>query len=127
MLKKPSRLLLHQLSNHVAKYGTDRIEPFVGSTYIVQPGVVEQNLLHDEDGNGFRQLGACLHDPKAERNDLGRQEEVDNLGRVVLDQGADDSEAGEAKIFEGARLGGGVEEGIEVQRDVGWATLAEAP
>ena len=35
--------------------------------------------LQDEGGDGLGELRSCLHDPEAQRNDLGRQEEVDHL------------------------------------------------
>lgn len=53
-------------------------------TYVVQASLIEQNLLQDECGNGFAQLGPRLHDPKAERNDLCREQEVDHLLLVRL-------------------------------------------
>lgn len=39
-------------------------------------------------------------------------------GGLVLDKCADDAERSEAEVFEGARLGGCVEEGVEEERDV---------
>ena len=45
---------------------------------------------------------------------------MNNLGVVVLlDKGTNDAKRGEAEVFEGAGFGGGVEEGVEVERDVG--------
>ena len=59
---------------------------------VAKPGIVKKNLLHDEDSHCLAQLRACLHDAKAKRNNLGSQEEVDNIGRVVLDKGSDNTE-----------------------------------
>lgn len=124
VLKQTSSLLFHQLGDHVAEHCTDRVETLVCGTDVVEPVVVQQYLLNDENSNGLGQLGACLHDSQAQRNDLGGQEKVDNLGRIVLDKGANYSKTGKAKILEGARLGGGVEKGVEVQRDMRWAKSA---
>jgi hypothetical protein len=37
-----------------------------------------------------------------------------------LDERADDAKAGQPQVLKGARLGDGVEEGVEEQGDVGW-------
>lgn len=126
MLQQTSGLLLHQLADHVAEHGADSVKALVRGTDVVEPVVVQQDLLHDEDGNGLGQLGACLHDAQAEGNDLGGQEEVDDLGRIVLDESTDDTQTRKPEVLEWARLGGRVEEGIEIQRDVGCATLARS-
>ena len=90
MLEQPSRLLLNQLRHNVAEDGPDSVEALIRGTDVVEPVVVKQNLLNDEDRHSLAELAARLHDPEAEGNDLGREEEVDNLARVVLDQSADD-------------------------------------
>ncbi len=118
MLQEPSRLLLDQLSDHIAQDRTDGVEPLVRRADVVKAVIVEQYLLHDEDGDGFAELRPGLHDAQTQRDDLCRQQKVDHLRRVILDQGADDAERGQAKIFEGARLGGRVEERVEEERDV---------
>ena len=41
-------------------------------------------------------------------------------GVQYLDERADDSQGGEPQILKGTSLADGVEEGIEVERDVGW-------
>lgn len=58
--------------------------------------------MNDEDGDGLAELRARLHYAQTERNDLGSEQKVDDLGRVVLDQGTDDTEAGEAEVLERA-------------------------
>lgn len=120
MLQQPGSLLLDQLAYHVTEDGADGVESLVGGADVVQAIVVKKDLLHDEDGDGLAELRARLHDAQTERNDLGGQQEVDDLGRVVLDKGANDTEAGEAEVFEGPRLGRRVQEGIEIERNVGW-------
>lgn len=104
MLQQPRSLLFHELANHVAENGPNSIESLVGGTDVVQPVVVQQDLLNNEDGNSLAELGASLHDSETEGNYLGSQEEVDNLGGVILDQSADDTEAGEPEVLERSRL-----------------------
>lgn len=118
MLQQPSRLLFHQLSDHVAQDSTDGVEPLVRRADVVETVVVEQYLLHDENGDRLAKLRPRLHDPQAQRDDLCRQEKVDHLGRVILDQGADNTEGGQTEIFEWARLGCRVEERVKEERDV---------
>lgn len=91
MLKEAGRLLLDQLCYHVAEDGADGVKPFVRGADVVQAIVVQQDLLHDKDGDRLAELRAGFHDAQAQRDDLRRQEEVDHLGRVILDQGADDA------------------------------------
>jgi hypothetical protein len=82
------------------------------------PYVVEQDLLHDERRDGLGQLAAHLHRAQAQRDDFGRQQEVDDVGVVDLDERADDAERREAQVLERARLAPGVEEGVEEERHV---------
>lgn len=119
MLQQPSSLLLDQLAHHVGEDGSDGVESLIGGADVVQAIVVKKDLLHDEDSNGLTELGARLHDAQTERNDLGGQQEVDDLGRVVLDKGANDTEAGEAEVLERARFGCRVQKGIKIEGDVG--------
>jgi hypothetical protein len=79
VLKKSCRLLLHKLRNHVAEDSSDSIETLVCSTNVVQPVVIKKDLLHDEDRNSLAKLGAGLHDAEAQWNNLGSEEEVDNV------------------------------------------------
>lgn len=127
MLEQTSRLLLHQLGDHVAKHCTHSIETLVRGADVVETVVVQQDLLDDKDGNGLGQLGACLHNSQTEGDNFGSQEKVDDLGRVVLNQGADDSKTSKAKVLEWARLGRRVEEWVEIQRNMRCAKLARPP
>ena len=104
MLEQAHRLGLDELGNHIAQDGADGVEALVGGADVVEAVVVEEDLLHDEDGDRLAKLGASLHDAQAQRDDLGRQEKVDHLGRVVLDKGADDAQARQAQVLEGAGL-----------------------
>lgn len=118
VLEKSDRLLLHQLSDHIAEDSTHRIESLICRANVGQADVVEKYLLNDEDGNGLAQLGPGLHDTKAQRNNLGGQEEVDHIRRVILHQGSDNAQRREAQVFEGARFRGRVEERVEEKGDV---------
>lgn len=64
MLEQSHRLLLNKLRHHVVKHSADSIEPFVGSTNVVKPDIIKQNLLHDKDSNCFAELTTGLHDAK---------------------------------------------------------------
>jgi hypothetical protein len=106
---------------------------------IRQPRLVEQDLLDDEDGDRLGQLGTCLHDAEAERDDLCRKKEVYDCVVVVLlhlggtigenwigearkrkkahlDEGAYDTEGGETKVFKGAGFGSRIQERIKKER-----------
>ena len=119
VLQQPLAGLLAQLYHHLAQDHGHVGEPVVGLADVVEAGLVQEDLLEDEGGHGLAQLGAALHDPQAERDDLRGQEEVDHLLFVRLNQGADDAERGETEVLEGSGLADGVEEGVEVEGDVG--------
>jgi len=126
MFQEPHRLLLDELVDHVRQHGADGVEALVGLADVLQPEVVEEDLLHDEDGDCFGELGAGLHDPQAEGDDLGCEEEVDYFAAVVFDEGADHAEGGQAQVFKRAGLGGCVEEGVEEEGDVGCDGISES-
>jgi len=84
MLQQPHRLTLHQLIHHVAQDRPDRVESLVRLTDVRESEVVEEDLLDDEDGYGFGEFGSCFHDSKAERDDFGGEEEVNDVRVVVL-------------------------------------------
>ena len=91
MLQQTDSLLLDELVDHVAENGADSVEALVRLADVRQTNIVEQDLLDDKDRDGLAELGAGLHDTKTERDDLGCQKEVDDLGGVVLDKRADDT------------------------------------
>lgn len=41
MLEESSRLRLHELGNHIAQYGANRIEPLVSGADVVEPVVIQ--------------------------------------------------------------------------------------
>ena len=79
MLQKPCSLLFNKLRNHVAQYRSYCIKPLVCCANVVQPMIIEKNLLDDEDGDCFAKLRSSLHYAKAQRYDLSREEEVDYI------------------------------------------------
>ena len=91
MLQQTDSLLLDELVDHVAQNGADGVKALIGLADVRQANVVKQDLLHNEDRDGLAELGAGLHDTKTERNDLRGEEEVDDLGRVILDKRTDDT------------------------------------
>lgn len=101
MLKKTCSLLLNELGHHVAEDGANSVESLVSGANVVQAIVVEQNLLHNEDGDRLAQLGSCLHNTQTQWDDLGSQEEVDNLGRIVLNQSPNNTERSKSQVFKG--------------------------
>ena len=108
MLQQPHSLLLNQLAHHITQHHPHRIEPLIRRTDIRQPNIIQKDLLHNEDSDRLAELGARLHYPQAERDDFGGEKEVDDIGGIVLDEGADDAEGGEAEVFEWAGFGGRV-------------------
>ena len=79
MLQQPCRLLLDELRDHIAEHRAHSVETLVGSTYVVQSMIVEEDLLDNEDSDSLAELRSRLHDPKAKWNDLGCQEEVNDI------------------------------------------------
>ena len=85
MLEKSDRLRLHQLIDHVAEHRADSVESLVGVAYIGQAGLVEEDLLNYEDGDGLRKLRTSFHDAEAEWDDLcGKKEMYDRVVVVLL-------------------------------------------
>ncbi len=102
MLEKSRGLLLNKLCHHIAKDSPDSVKALVCCADIIETMVVEENLLHDEDSHSFAKLGTGFHDAKTQRDDFGRQEKVDNIGRVVLDESTDNSQVSQPQILEGS-------------------------
>lgn len=131
MLEQSHRLGLDQILDHDLQHINDGIEPLVGVANIIQAHLVEQNFLNNKNSDRLGKLGAMLHDPKAQRNDFGGEEEVDHLHVVRrrrgfvpcrLDEGADDPQRGQAEVFERARFRGCIEEWVEEQGEVCYRT-----
>ena len=84
MLEQPDRLSLHQLVHHVTEDGPNSVESFICVTDVRQAGLIEKDLLDDEDSNGFRKFGSSFHDTQAQRDNFSREKEVDDRGVVIL-------------------------------------------
>lgn len=83
-----------------------------GHADVVEADFGGEDLLHDEGRNGARELRRALHDAEAERHDVRREQELDDLDLVGLDERADDAEAGQAEELVGFVAGRGVEERV---------------
>lgn len=139
MFQQPDSLGLHEPHHHVAQDLADRVEAFIGGTYVVKPRVIQQNLLHNKDSHSFGQLTTCLHDPEAQRDDFGgkkegngggriglvvwrvggaRRVERGGRGRLIFDQRPDHPERRETEVLKRSRLGGGVQKGVEKKRQM---------
>lgn len=80
MLQQSRRLLFYELRDHVAEHRSHSVKPLICSAYVVETMIVEKNLLHDEYSNCLAQFRSSLHDTKAEGDNLGGEEKVDDLG-----------------------------------------------
>lgn len=56
MLEQPDGLTLDELIDHVAEDSSDGVEPLVRLTNISEPEIVEEDLLHNEDGDGLAEF-----------------------------------------------------------------------
>ena len=74
MFQQADCLSLDKLVDHVAQNHANGIETLVSVANVRQPRVVQEDLLHDEDGHGFGELGTFLHDAQAEGDELGGEE-----------------------------------------------------
>lgn len=79
MLKKSCCLLFHQLRNHIAQHSSHSIKSLVRGTDVIQPMVIEEDLLDNEDGYSLAELRSGFHDSEAQWDDLRSQEEVDDI------------------------------------------------
>mmetsp|Transcript_3380 Transcript_3380/g.13041 ORF Transcript_3380/g.13041 Transcript_3380/m.13041 type:complete len:504 (+) Transcript_3380:120-1631(+) len=118
VLEEADRGLVDEGGDHVGEDGRDGVEALGGRADVVEPHVVEQDLLDDEGRDGLRQFRSSLHDAQTQRDDLGLQQKVDDVGVVHLDERADDAERRQAQVFEGTVLRDRVEERVQVQRHV---------
>lgn len=77
VLEQSYRLSLNKANYHVAENGANCVEALVSGTDVAQPGIIQQDLLNNEDGHRLGELAAGLHDTETEGDDLGCQEEGD--------------------------------------------------
>jgi hypothetical protein len=80
VLEESCGLLLNKLRNHVAQHCSNGVESLIGGTNIIQPMIIEKDLLDNEYSHRLAKLRARLHNSKAKGDDFGREEEVDDIG-----------------------------------------------
>lgn len=119
MLQETDGLGIDELVDHVVEDGRDGIEAFVGLADVVKTGLIEEDLLHDENGDCFREFAACLHDAKTKRYNFRREQKRDDFGVVILDERANHTQAGEPQVLERAGFARRVEERIQIERYMG--------
>lgn len=73
VFEEADRLGLDELVDHVAEDGADGEKAFVSVTNVGKSGLIEEDLLHDEDCDRFRKFRAGFHDAEAEGDDLCRK------------------------------------------------------
>ena len=56
MLEQSCSLLLNELRNHVAEDCTNSIESLICGANIVQPMIIKEDLLHNEDCDSLAEL-----------------------------------------------------------------------
>jgi len=93
-----------QKLHHIVEDCAHCKESFRSGTNVVEPCVIEQYSLNDEGRHRLAQFAAGFHDAEAKRDDFRLKQKGDDLGIIHLDQGTNDSQAGEPKIFERPRL-----------------------
>jgi hypothetical protein len=71
MFQQSHSLLLHKLGDHVAQNRSHSVKSFVCSANICKTDIIKKYFLYNENGDGFAKLRACLHNAKAQRDDLG--------------------------------------------------------
>ena len=120
VLEQSRRWLFVEDAHHLRQAIGYGHEPLRRCTDVVQTDIIEQNLLQDEGGDRLGQLRSRLHRPKAQRNELGRQQKVNHMRIIDLDERSHDSQTGEAEVFEGTTRIGGVEKGIDVEDEMRW-------
>jgi len=120
VLEQSDSLSLYQLGDHVGQNGPDSVETLVRVTDISQTGLVEQDLLDNEDCHSFRKLRSSFHNPEAKRDDFSGEQEVDYGGVVILlDESAYNPKGCQPEILEGASLRSCIKEGVQKQWKVG--------
>ena len=62
VLQQSNGLGFHQLSDHIAQYGSNCVEPLICMTDVGQASFIEQDLLDNEDGDSLGELRSSLHD-----------------------------------------------------------------
>ena len=53
MLEKPDCLRLDKLVNHITEHSSDGVEPLICMANVCETGLIQQNLLDNENGDGL--------------------------------------------------------------------------
>lgn len=89
MLKQTNSLLLDELVDHITENRANSIETLVGLTNVRQANIVKKYFLYDKYGHGLAEFRPSLHNAQAQWDNFSCQQEVDYLGRIVLDESTD--------------------------------------
>lgn len=120
VLQQPDSARFFDARDHVGEDSANSVEALVGLANVGEADVIEQDLLDNEDGDGLAELAAGLHDSQTQGDDLGAEEERNDLAVVgLLDERADDAERRQSEVFKGSCLGCCVEEWIQEEGYVG--------
>lgn len=120
VLEQPNSARLFDARDHVGEDSANGVEALVGLANVGEADIIEQDLLDNEDGDRLAELAAGLHDSQTQGDDLGAEEERNDLAVVgLLDEGADDAEGRQSEVFKGSCLGCSVEERIQEEGYVG--------
>lgn len=82
VFEKAHGMGMRQIIDHQTKNVNDGMEAFIGMTNIGQSDLIQEDFLHDENGDGLGEFRAVLHNAQAKRNNLGGEKEVDHLSIV---------------------------------------------
>lgn len=83
-------------------------------TDVLKSDPVQQDFLDDKDGHGSAKFVPCFHDPQAEWDNLGGDEELDDLWVLVLDERPDDAQTGQPQVLKGPGLARSTQAGIQI-------------
>ena len=88
MLEETSRWLLQLVHYHVVEDGANCVEALCCLTQVVKALLIQKDLLDDEGCYSLGKLGASLHYPQAQWNDLCLQKETNHIVVIHLNQGS---------------------------------------
>ena len=76
VLEQPHTRRFHHFGDHAGQDRAHRVEALCCSAHVVEPSLIQENLLYNERRHGLGQLRASVHDSQAQGNDFRRQEEI---------------------------------------------------
>jgi hypothetical protein len=69
MLQKTGGLLIYELGHHVPENCADSVKALIRLADVGKPHIIHENLLDDENCDGFRKLASSLHDIQAKQGE----------------------------------------------------------